>query len=543
MDAFKAQFDRIAAQLGQLSATQKMLATTLVVIMLMTVFGWSRFAGTSAMQPMIDQALDAEQIHKVTATLEGRGIAYEVRGDRVFVPADKVYAALADASYNNALPGDTTDGFERMVAKMSNFDDNTKTTAYFNRAKEISLESVISEMPRIKSAQVNLDNSSKRRVVGSLEPTCSVNVRMDDDGKGDREIVEAVGSYVAGAVAGLKHDKVNIVVGGKSWRLRDPNSSTFDGGDLLETQANREDYYRAKVLDQLSYHERDGSGEVLVNVSVAVKTTSSISEKISFDTIQSKPIEEETETRESTRPDVANEAGTVPNVGMSLDAGREMATDTTERSKTTMENFAGQTRENINNPAGPGLAEMATVRVPRSYYERQFLRLNPNVDKKIDEAGFMAFVQPLLDGVATDVQRCTSIANTDMISVSLYADAGEAMPAFNQPAIAGAAWTGMLSDHASKIALGLLAAVSLVMVSLMVRKAGPMALPPVIEHEPIDGAMTVEDYIAGEGDAMLVAQELNEADVESKQIVEQVASMVKADPDTAAHLMKRWMQR
>jgi flagellar biosynthesis/type III secretory pathway M-ring protein FliF/YscJ len=47
----------------------------------------------------------------------------------------------------------------------------------------------------------------------------------------------------------------------------------------------------------------------------------------------------------------------------------------------------------------------------------------------------------------------------------------------------------------------------------------------------------------GEGGAMLDGVELDEESVKAQQMIEQVQELVKANPDGAASLVKRWMNQ
>ena len=55
MDFLKSQLDRIQQQLAGLNASQKMLTGSLIVIMVMTLFYWGRYAGSPEMEPLLDQ--------------------------------------------------------------------------------------------------------------------------------------------------------------------------------------------------------------------------------------------------------------------------------------------------------------------------------------------------------------------------------------------------------------------------------------------------------------------------------------------------------
>jgi flagellar biosynthesis/type III secretory pathway M-ring protein FliF/YscJ len=81
---------------------------------------------------------------------------------------------------------------------------------------------------------------------------------------------------------------------------------------------------------------------------------------------------------------------------------------------------------------------------------------------------------------------------------------------------------------------------------MMVRKSAPqpiIAAPMELAEAP---ALSGGEDIAGEaveGNPMLDGMELDEDAIKAQQMVEQVATMVKENPDAAANLVKRWLNR
>src|SRR5690606_34397714 len=97
-----------------------------------------------------------------------------------------------------------------------------------------------------------------------------------------------------------------------------------------------------------------------------------------------------------------------------------------------------------------------------------------------------------------------------------------------------------------EIAIGALAVVSLFMVLMMVRRAAPtpvVSAPP--EPRPTPQLASGEDLAGevGEVDPMLDGMELDEDAVRAQQMIGQVSTLVKENPDAAAHLVKRWLNR
>jgi flagellar biosynthesis/type III secretory pathway M-ring protein FliF/YscJ len=103
-----------------------------------------------------------------------------------------------------------------------------------------------------------------------------------------------------------------------------------------------------------------------------------------------------------------------------------------------------------------------------------------------------------------------------------------------------------LRSHGKEIALGLLAVVSLFMVSMMVRKASPVAVAQPQVERPAPAQMSPPEDVAGEatqGDQTMEAVEIDDHAVKTQQMITQVETMVKENPDAAANLVKRWLNR
>jgi flagellar biosynthesis/type III secretory pathway M-ring protein FliF/YscJ len=180
MDFVKAQFDKIKEQLAGLNASQRMLAGSLAVIMVMTLLWWSRYAGTSEMEDLLPQDFSAEEVRRVSDLLDAKGIQKKVVGNRVQVPVDRRFEALAQLTYEGAGPTDTSAGFDDIIAKMdSPWNTQVKQDVMFNRAKETMLAQVMREWPGVRDARVVI-NAAQKRAFGEADvsPSATVNPKM-----------------------------------------------------------------------------------------------------------------------------------------------------------------------------------------------------------------------------------------------------------------------------------------------------------------------------------------------------------------------------
>src|SRR5205809_8628 len=118
MDTLRIQLARIQQQLGALSASQKMLAFSLLAIMALTLVFWSRYAGTADMEAVLDQSLSSDEIGRIQGELRSKGIEFKVVNDRVLVQADRKLEALAVLSYAQAVPQNTRSSYDEIIRRI-----------------------------------------------------------------------------------------------------------------------------------------------------------------------------------------------------------------------------------------------------------------------------------------------------------------------------------------------------------------------------------------------------------------------------------------
>src|SRR5204863_10196061 len=147
------------------------------------------------------------------------------------------------------------------------------------------------------------------------------------------------------------------------------------------------------------------------------------------------------------------------------------------------------------------------------------------------------------------VKRCIGTLPDDAVVVDAYADS---LPVTGGATLAAATpMSLLLTVHAKEIALGALALVSLFMVSNMVKKGSATPAPATAMAGiglaprgtlPLQGR---EEAVgeAVEGDTLLDGMELDEESAKAQQMLNQVSALVEENPDAAANLVKRWMNR
>lgn len=564
MELLKNQFARLQQQLSSLSASQKMLAATLVAIMVMTLVWWGKYAGQSEMEPVLEQDFTPEEITRVTADIASKGIQYSVSGTRVLVPSDKKFEVLAALSFGGLLPHDTQNGIEEMINKNSSpFDDQKTQEDRRIKAKAATLQLVLRNFPHVQNAVVVLDTSSQRGIGGSgnIQPTASVMLEMKSGQRADRKLVNSAADWVAGAVANLERTRVRVIVDGATWLIHDDGEGSEGGdGDFIAKIQEGERHFARKIQDHFFFIEG-------LAVSVAVQPSDRLEngEQTIYDpknTVQQE-LRTESSNEETSVPAAGagvKDPGAVANVSISTAtppaAGGEAATTTHETVKTDYVPLAGV--KNVHYRLLSNLQVVsASVRVPRSYFVRILKAAKP--DKDPDEATVAALIDRELPKIRSDVKACANLKSDADVVVDTYMDL---LPlASASTATAASTVSVVVGSHGKEIVLGALAVISLFMVSMMAKKGGstaPLTESIVINADgPVAGPVSVpkapskakaiktseELEEVGEGSAALDGVELDPDSIRNKQMLEQVANLVKENPDAAAGLVKRWLNR
>lgn len=551
MDFLKSQFERIQQQLAGLTPSQKMLSAALVTIMVMTLWLSGRYAGTAEMEPLLGQPLAQDEMARIGMQLTAAGIDHKVAADgRLLVAADRRTMALATLGSANLMPKDFSNGFDHVIGKMTPWDGNDRQSAMFNRAKEMTLEQILSQFPGVGGAKVMIDARSVRRIgEGNIDPTATASITMRNGSAADKSLAKAVAHFVAGAHAGLSPDKVKVVIGGKLVPVQ-PDGGAAGGitaETTLEIQYQAEKHLTDKMRDLLSY-----AGDVRVAVRIKVENSAKAGEKTKYNKDESLIADQRitNRSRENTsRAASPTEAGAVTNAGASISAaaggGERADTDTNE----SVESFIAPGAEKLTwqTPAGEASAAGVSVRLPRSWLAGVARHVDPAA-KDPDAATISRLAAAEIAGIRNHVAAITGLTGTDAVHVDTFFDVVPPLQAVTAGDVTGI--TAMLGGNVKEIALGGLALVSLTMMSLMVRKGAPSPAPvPAGSPAPrqaFPSMIKSMEALVGEvstQDPTLDGMELDDDAIRTQQMLSQVTSLVGENPDSAAQLIKRWMNQ
>jgi flagellar M-ring protein FliF len=555
MDQIRQQLARFQELLGNLTASQRLLVGALVVIGIMTMLYSGRFAGTREMEPLLVTPLGADEQTRVTSALTARGINFEISGGRIMVPKDRTMEAWSELSLQNALPTNAQASFDSMVSvfdRISPWDSSQLTSQKFLIAKQDRLQQLISLFPGVAKGSVIVEINDKEKVGVAVrrEPSATISFAVENGGDA-KSLAQAAANSVAKSVSGLALSNVSVTVGGRPIAIRTGSEGEINGDEILEAQIAHENAVKSKIENL--YGAIEG---LRVAVSVDLNTESKVVQQRMVDPSKTVELVKTNQSTEETSNEggPGGEAGAVAN--MAVDAQPAVAAGTSmNRTDSTSENIVDydKSETTIKAPAGGAKVTGVSVLIPRSYFVSLWKMENPTATAEPTEADLLPRMDGLIKDVVANVKALTPIVDDSKISVRAYGDLGTMMLVAGGNAVAAGAGStaiNMVGGYGKEVAVGGLALASLFLVSRMVKKAAPP--PPIIpprakrSSDPAMARLDGTDPISGEvveGAPVLMGQELDPDTIETTQMVDQISTLVKENPDMAAQLVKRWLNR
>lgn len=363
-----------------LDARRRMIVVLATVAMFATVLTLSRMASNPGMS-LLYASLESSAAGEVVASLEQRGITYEIRGTSVFVDSsrrDELRMTLA----SEGLPANNGTGYE-LLDTLSGFGTTSQMfDAAYWRAKEGELARTIISSPHIRNVRVHIASPSSQPFQRKLKTTASVTVTTVS-GMLTTAHAKALRYLVASAVAGLNPDNVAVIdtQGGLISGADDVTSGAGDGIDRSVALK--------KSVERL-LEARVGYGNALVEVSVDTVTDRESIVEHTFDpnsrVVISTDNEERTTTSEDARGGSVSVASNLP-TGDGASDSNSSSNNSETRERVNYEVSETQ-REIIRSPGAikrltvavliDGTQELdsdgAQVFTPRSQEEMQGLR-------------------------------------------------------------------------------------------------------------------------------------------------------------------------
>jgi len=544
MEFLRQTWLQVQQHLKGLSASQKVaigLCVALIGVSLAWLVHWSV---TPEMVPLLNQSFKPKELTSAQQVLDGLGVRYEIRGDKVLVPAGKRDWLLARLQESEALPSDISIGFARLMEEQSIWLSHEDSAWRREVALGNELARVLRRFRGVREARVFIDRPV-RRAFGRArgEPKASVYLSMAPGVEVGRAFIDAVAGFVSGAVVGLRPESVSIVDATTGRRFVVPSADSPIATDLLEIRRKKEEYYTQKILNQLRYIPG-----VLVGVFAEIETEARRIESRKLGTPLT--IEEETTTTTERSAFAGAEPGTMPNVARQVPAASsgQNREESSERAKYAKGDETVTVSENLR---GVIKRLTASINVPRSYLVNIF-KQRSGKDAEPTDAELQQIISEQLALIRQQVKPLIDATVDDQIQVGWFYD----LPLPEQAVLASTTdFRQLLSEYARPAGLASLAMVSLVMLLMLVRKGqqglpaalgpeagGDLATPTRKQREEL---LTVDGGPIGRAqpsEPVLEGREVDEGTLKSQRIIQQVNDLVRDDPDSVASMLRRWIE-
>ncbi len=548
MAVFERQIETIKRQLSGLEPSQRVALGLCVVIIAGAILMLTQWSLQGEMVPLYVDPMTEDEVTSAVRQLQLMGEVHEMRGDEILVrPGDQRRLIMA-LNARNSGPTDLSITFETLLKENDHFASAQKTQYQQNIALSNELALMIQSWPKIKDARVMVAPATRRRLNTSSKPTATVQVSLASGVQMNKGVVESLARLVAGAVPGLEPQDVNVLdlVAMRSYLVDDPEDQY--GSNLYDLQRQRERELKSKIEDLLSYIP----GVIAqVRLKLDEQIVSRVDTELAEPVVKREVKEETTETNQSS----AQEPGVSANTGVALGGRGSGRSSTKEKSETEYMRERGGSVTQIDKRPGAVLKAAASIGVPRSYFVAALKALagssgaEPTVneiDAYIDEQTMEIEkqVKPILDA---------NVEQESTVVVSVYAD--RALEYISPAPVNGPEEAGSVMDfvtaNGKQVGLFALAVMAMGMMMLMARRSGgAAAVPDETAHDagargPLGELYVDEGAIgkAGAPDTFLIARETDENSIRSRQMSQQVSDLINDDPEAAAQLVRRWIER
>lgn len=556
MDFVRKLWTQTGDHLRGLSRSQRIAIGLCVVIVAAALIMLVRWSASRSYVPLPLAEMSADELSDAESALVSMGVDYRIEDNRLLVPPQQRTLILGRLMESDSISGKLAIDFAKLIESDSPWLSENEKQWRRTVALSGELSKTISSMSGITSARVFIDNTMRRGFAGrSVSPSAVVAVVPAGAFEMNKKRVHMLASLVAGAVAGLDISKVRVVdeAAGRSYTPSDPEDAL--AADLLEMRRSEERHYEGKIYERLRYIPG-----VLVSVFAEQETSQTHTQQTKLD----KPAisKSSTETTTEMRGPTSAEPGVRPNVGAAVAANG--MTEQMEK-EFTDEEFLGERGREITtrqNTRGVVTRLTASIGVPRSWLVQTYMDLKQATDPP-DEQALQVFEQAEFAKIVDAVKRIINAEEDEQVAVSSFADTAGTLLAAN--GAGGGAAGGMMGpplqaesgtihfvrSRAMELTVIGLAALSLLLMMFMVRKAGDEndfrkrhgQLTDVenVEMPEAPEVPTVGSYPLGSEGEVLTGHELDKDQLHSVQVAEQVNKMVKDNPAMAASLVERWM--
>lgn len=557
VDKIRQSFDLVRRRLADLKPIHKVLVGSGMVIFFMGMFIVAQYAGKT------DEALitvSAQNHDAVLARFESRGIKATAVGSNFLVPVNQQYDASGIVTELDSAAGGST-VLLGLIKDQPWYANRHQNKQQYYAALNQVLGEVMSHWSYIRKAEVFLtppDEGPGGLGRQANKAVASVAVTATEMSLTPAQ-VEGIAMFLSGTVAGLEPGNVTVLNARTGQPLRTRDEQDRANGAYMELQANIDNYWQQKVEDNLS-----NIPGVIVTINASVDATRETSNDLTYKkegegTVS--PLTSETEKKtSSSEASAGGVAGVQPNIGSGT--GSVRAASPSNSGAETTADYAPKTgmREiRREDPKGYARKINATVKVPRSYYERIWQLHNKDATTPPDDAAIKTIETEEIAKITAEVRALIdteasagadgSQAFVGTVVVNTYTDLLP-IAALMPETKAGSGFMGMPVELVNlpwgSVGMALLAAMSLFMMFRLVRSStASRDLPSAAELVGIPQSLSnsLDDLIgeADESDPAIDAVELDDEELRVRTIMEQIGDLVGHDPGDATRVVSRWI--
>jgi flagellar M-ring protein FliF len=288
-----------------------LVASALALVAL--VFFGMQIAGRPSYS-LVSSGMDPATTGKVTAALDAKGIAYQVRNNGTALAVEKSQTAQARIALAGAgLDGGsaTQPGFELFdKQKLGSSDFQQKVT--YQRALEGQIAQTVQQVQGVNGAQVRLVLAEDQLFSDTATPATAAVLLNSSTTSLDPGAVRGIAQLVSSSVKGLKPENVSITDG--SGELLWPRGDAGANGGVVSKQAVQSRYEaQAEASIDAMLLRTLGPGKAEVQVSADLNADQATKDELTYG--KSTPTKQTTETEKlSGGAGGAGAAGTAANI-------------------------------------------------------------------------------------------------------------------------------------------------------------------------------------------------------------------------------------
>ncbi|MEO0586827.1 MAG: hypothetical protein AAF078_04225 [Planctomycetota bacterium] len=488
----------------------------------------------------------ATRASEIAVKLNAAGFDAQVDAGSVTVPRgqrDEVWPVLA---MEDLLAENAVSAFDDMIKQQSPWTTERQNQRAMLVAKANVLSRMVSNVRGVRSAEVIISEPKDRGFgTGYTPPSASVTVRPES-GASVGAMKEGIAALVAGAVAELRPQDVAVIDAstGRQHKVGDENA--IFPTEALELVAKLESQKQLQIESALAYIRP----RAIVAVHITTDTIQTQLEE-QFDYSETEPLESERQLEEinSTTQD-AGEPGVRSNAGLDINGGSQAGTESTRTEREATYRERDVVRRTHTTRRGTNAQTInVTVNVPRGYFVTLWHAENPPAEGEEGTNPTDADLEPIrtreLANIERQVQPLVAAESQGLIVAHMVPD-DTVLPAMAGVLPASALDQVFSSQWVGPGSAALMAMLSLALMLAMVRKATqPESLPSVEELAGVPPTLPDDDDdLIGEVEEQemsLEGMELDEDELRSRRISEQIGEMIKANPEEAGRIMRRWV--